>query len=187
MDGQRSCADDGGKRPARRAAGKGAPPDARRAESGRHAEATGPGRLYLVATPIGNLEDITFRAVRMLQEADVIAAEDTRQTRKLLNRYGIGGTLVSYHEHNKRTSGPALVNRMLAGQSVALVSDAGMPGILRPGGRPGAAGGGSGDRRGAGARPECGLECPGGLRPEGRAVSVRRFSDPAAGGSWPRR
>jgi len=133
MDGQRSCADDGGKRPARRAAGKGAPPDARRAESGRHAEATGPGRLYLVATPIGNLEDITFRAVRMLQEADVIAAEDTRQTRKLLNRYGIGGTLVSYHEHNKRTSGPALVNRMLAGRSVALVSDAGMPGISDPG------------------------------------------------------
>jgi 16S rRNA (cytidine1402-2'-O)-methyltransferase len=91
------------------------------------------GKLYLVGTPIGNLEDITYRAVRTLKEADVIAAEDTRQTRKLLNHFGIGGTLVSYHEHNKRTSGPELVRRMLEGQSVALVSDAGLPGISDPG------------------------------------------------------
>lgn len=133
MDGLRNCADDEGKRPGRTKVRGTDRTGARREAGAADAGAAGPGKLYLVATPIGNLEDMTYRAVRILQEADVIAAEDTRQTRKLLNRYGIGGTLVSYHEHNKRTSGPALVARMLAGQSVALVSDAGTPGISDPG------------------------------------------------------
>lgn len=94
----------------------------------------GEGVLYLVATPIGNLEDMTFRAVRMLKEADVIAAEDTRQTRKLLTHFEIGGRLVSYHEHNKHASGPELVRLMKEeGQTVALVSDAGLPAVSDPG------------------------------------------------------
>lgn len=92
-----------------------------------------PGTLYLVGTPIGNLEDMTFRAIRTLREADWIAAEDTRQTRKLLTHYDIQGKLVSYHEHNKQSSGAELIAKLLAGESVALVSDAGMPAISDPG------------------------------------------------------
>ncbi|MFD2611566.1 16S rRNA (cytidine(1402)-2'-O)-methyltransferase [Paenibacillus gansuensis] len=91
------------------------------------------GTLYLVATPIGNLEDITFRAVKTLKEADLVAAEDTRQTRKLLTHFEISTRLVSYHEHNKQASGPELVRLMEEGQTVALVSDAGMPAISDPG------------------------------------------------------
>jgi 16S rRNA (cytidine1402-2'-O)-methyltransferase len=91
------------------------------------------GTLFLVATPIGNLEDMTFRAVRTLREANWIAAEDTRQTRKLLTHFGIQGRLVTYHEHNKRTSGPELVSKMKLGETVALVSDAGLPAISDPG------------------------------------------------------
>jgi 16S rRNA (cytidine1402-2'-O)-methyltransferase len=91
------------------------------------------GKLYLVGTPIGNLEDMTYRAVRTLREVDLIAAEDTRQTRKLLNAYDIAGRLVSHHEHNSRASGTELVRRMLQGESVALVSDAGLPAISDPG------------------------------------------------------
>ena len=91
------------------------------------------GTLYLVATPIGNLEDITFRAVRTLREADLIACEDTRQTRKLLDHYGIAKPLVSYHEHNEAARAEELVARMQAGGSVALVSDAGMPLVSDPG------------------------------------------------------
>ena len=91
------------------------------------------GRLYLSATPIGNLEDMTFRAVRMLEEADVIAAEDTRHTRKLLSHYDIHTPAVSYHEHNKLARGPELVEKMLAGATVVCVSDAGLPGISDPG------------------------------------------------------
>jgi len=94
---------------------------------------TGKGTLYIVGTPIGNLEDMTFRAIRVLREADWIAAEDTRQTRKLLTHYDIQGRLVSYHEHNKQASGSELIAKLLAGQSVALVSDAGMPAISDPG------------------------------------------------------
>lgn len=94
---------------------------------------TDKGNLYLVATPIGNLEDMTFRAVRILREVDWIAAEDTRQTRKLLNHFEITGRLVSYHEHNKHASGPELVRLMSEGESVALVSDAGLPAISDPG------------------------------------------------------
>lgn len=91
------------------------------------------GILYLCATPIGNLEDITFRAIRVLKEADLIAAEDTRHTRKLLNHFEIHTPSVSYHEHNKLERGPELLNRLLQGQTIALVSDAGMPGISDPG------------------------------------------------------
>jgi 16S rRNA (cytidine1402-2'-O)-methyltransferase len=91
------------------------------------------GTLFLVATPIGNLEDMTFRAVRVLGEVDWIAAEDTRQTRKLLTHFNISSKLVSYHEHNKKTSGAVLLQALLDGQSVALVSDAGMPAISDPG------------------------------------------------------
>ncbi len=91
------------------------------------------GILYIVATPIGNLEDITFRAVRMLKEVDLIAAEDTRHTRHLLDRYEIETPLTSYHDHNKEDKAPVLVARMLEGKNVALVSDAGTPGISDPG------------------------------------------------------
>lgn len=97
------------------------------------ADRGGGGALYLVATPIGNLEDMTFRAVRILKEADIIAAEDTRQTRKLLTHFEIAGRLVSYHEHNKIHSGPELVRLLQEGQSIALVSDAGLPAISDPG------------------------------------------------------
>ncbi|MNC28113.1 Ribosomal RNA small subunit methyltransferase I [compost metagenome] len=86
-----------------------------------------------MAKPIGNLEDMTFRAVRILKEADIIAAEDTRQTRKLLTHFDITGRLVSYHEHNKIHSGPELVRLLQEGQSIALVSDAGLPAISDPG------------------------------------------------------
>lgn len=92
------------------------------------------GILYLVATPIGNLGDITQRAVEVLRSVDVIAAEDTRQTRKLLTHFQIEGVrLMAYHEHNKDKQGPVVVGMLQAGQQVALVSDAGMPGISDPG------------------------------------------------------
>lgn len=89
--------------------------------------------LYLVPTPIGNLEDMSFRAVRILKEADVIAAEDTRNTKKLCNYFEIETQVISYHEHNKQSSGKLIVDRLLSGQMVALVSDAGMPTISDPG------------------------------------------------------
>lgn len=91
------------------------------------------GILYIVATPIGNLEDITLRALRVLKEVDLIAAEDTRHTHKLLAKYDIHTPLTSYHDHNKEEKGPVLVARLLEGKSVALVSDAGTPGISDPG------------------------------------------------------
>jgi 16S rRNA (cytidine1402-2'-O)-methyltransferase len=91
------------------------------------------GTLYIVSTPIGNLEDITLRAIRILKETDVIAAEDTRHTQKLLSRYGIQTPLTSYHDHNKEEKAPVLVARLLEGKDVALVSDAGTPGISDPG------------------------------------------------------
>src|SRR5262245_41113210 len=91
------------------------------------------GCLYLVATPIGNLEDITLRALRILKEADQIACEDTRHTQKLLIHYNISKPLVSYHEHNEMTRAPELVLAMEQGQQIALVSDAGMPLVSDPG------------------------------------------------------
>jgi 16S rRNA (cytidine1402-2'-O)-methyltransferase len=94
----------------------------------------GPGSaLYLVATPIGNLEDITLRALRVLKEVDLIACEDTRQTQKLLTHYGIHTRTVSYHEHNEMTKAAELVVDLEGGAKIALVTDAGMPGISDPG------------------------------------------------------
>lgn len=90
-------------------------------------------RLVLVPTPIGNLEDITLRALRILKEADIIAAEDTRHSQKLLTKYGIHTPLTSYHDHNKEEKAPVLVSKMLDGRTVALISDAGTPGISDPG------------------------------------------------------
>ena len=91
------------------------------------------GTLYLIATPIGNLEDITHRAIRLLGEVDVIACEDTRHTRKLLNHYGINTKTISYHEHNERERALELIERLKSGSDVAVVSDAGTPGISDPG------------------------------------------------------
>jgi 16S rRNA (cytidine1402-2'-O)-methyltransferase len=97
------------------------------------AEARNSGMLYVVGTPIGNLEDITLRALRVLKEADVIACEDTRQSRKLLDHYGIAKPLVSYHEHNEQQRAHELLERLAEGRNIALISDAGMPGISDPG------------------------------------------------------
>lgn len=91
------------------------------------------GTLFVVATPIGNLEDITLRALRVLKEVDLIAAEDTRRTRKLLTHYQIKTPVISYHAHNQESRGPELIARLKEGQSLALVSDAGTPGFSDPG------------------------------------------------------
>jgi 16S rRNA (cytidine1402-2'-O)-methyltransferase len=91
------------------------------------------GTLYLIATPIGNLEDITHRAVRLLGQVDVIACEDTRHTKKLLSHYGINTRTISYHEHNERERSMELIERLKSGADVAVVSDAGTPGISDPG------------------------------------------------------
>lgn len=91
------------------------------------------GKLYIVATPIGNLEDITLRALRVLKEVDLIAAEDTRQTLKLLNHYEINKPLISYHRHNEETKSEILIDKLRNGENIALVSDAGTPGICDPG------------------------------------------------------
>ncbi len=91
------------------------------------------GTLYVVSTPIGNLEDITHRAVRVLSEVDVIACEDTRHTRKLLNHYGVKTKTVSYHEHNERERAAQLLESLESGSDIAIVSDAGTPGISDPG------------------------------------------------------
>jgi|UniRef100_A0A7C5EN30 16S rRNA (cytidine1402-2'-O)-methyltransferase len=93
------------------------------------------GILYIVATPIGNLEDITLRALRVLKEVDLICVEDTRRTRKLLSHYQIKTPLISYHAHNQESRGPELLAKLQAGQNLALVSDAGTPGFSDPGTR----------------------------------------------------
>ncbi|WP_101772558.1 16S rRNA (cytidine(1402)-2'-O)-methyltransferase [Peptostreptococcus faecalis] len=90
-------------------------------------------KLYICPTPIGNLEDITFRTLKVLKEVDLIAAEDTRHTIKLLNHFDISKPLTSYHEHNKKSKGDILIERLQNGETIALVSDAGMPGISDPG------------------------------------------------------
>ncbi|MBZ2175058.1 16S rRNA (cytidine(1402)-2'-O)-methyltransferase [Schnuerera sp. xch1] len=89
--------------------------------------------LYVCPTPIGNLEDITIRALKVLEEVDLIAAEDTRHTIKLLNHYQIKKTLISYHEHNKKVKGEQLLDKLKSGKQIAIVTDAGMPGISDPG------------------------------------------------------
>ncbi len=109
------------------------PDEARVQRSFRDEGRTPYGTLYIVGTPIGNLDDMTFRAIHILKEATWIAAEDTRQTRKLLTHFDIPGKLISYHEHNKAKSGEALLDKLLAGETVALVSDAGLPAISDPG------------------------------------------------------
>ncbi len=91
------------------------------------------GILYICPTPIGNLDDITYRVLKTLKEVDLIAAEDTRHTKKLLNHFEIHTPLFSYHEHNKAKAGPVLIERMLEGKSIAIVTDAGTPGISDPG------------------------------------------------------
>lgn len=91
------------------------------------------GKLYIVPTPIGNLEDITFRAVNTLKEVDLIAAEDTRHTQKLLNYFDIKNRLMSYHEHSKESRQDQLIEKLVQGEHIALVSDAGMPAISDPG------------------------------------------------------
>src|SRR3954468_12195678 len=93
-----------------------------------------PGILYVVATPIGNLEDVTLRALRILREASVIAAEDTRRTARLLQHYSISTPTTSLHEHNEREKTPKLIEQLRGGRSVALVSDAGTPVVSDPGG-----------------------------------------------------
>ncbi len=99
----------------------------------RESSGQGHGTLFLVGTPIGNLEDISLRALRILKEVDLIACEDTRQTQKLLNHYGIEKRTTSYHEHNELTRAAELIMHLEQGQSIALVTDAGTPGISDPG------------------------------------------------------
>ncbi|HEX2015757.1 MAG TPA: SAM-dependent methyltransferase, partial [Solirubrobacteraceae bacterium] len=94
---------------------------------------TGPGRLVVCPTPIGNLEDITLRVLAALRDADLVACEDTRRTGVLLDRYGVTAQMISYHEHNERPRAGELVRRMRDGAVVALVSDAGMPLVSDPG------------------------------------------------------
>ena|SRR5699024_10688430 len=96
-------------------------------------EDDGKGILYLVPTPIGNLEDMTFRAMRILKEVDLILAEDTRHTQKLLNHFDISNKLLSYHEHNQKERTNQIIEKLERGESIALVSDAGMPAISDPG------------------------------------------------------
>ncbi len=91
------------------------------------------GKLYLVPTPIGNLKDITLRALEVLREVDVIAAEDTRQSLKLLNHYDIKKPLISYHKHNEQGKSEEIINRLIQGENIAIVTDAGTPGISDPG------------------------------------------------------
>ena len=128
-----------------------------------------PGTLYVVATPIGNLEDMTLRALRVLKEVGLVACEDTRRTRTLLSHFGIHVPVTSYFEHNKLTKGPAILRALREGKSVALVTDAGTPGISDPGFllvRAARAGRGA---RGAGARA---------VRRHRRALGRRRARRP---------
>lgn len=102
-------------------------------EQGNHEGVAASGTLYLVGTPIGNLQDMTYRAVETLKTVDMIAAEDTRQTRKLLTHFDIHTRLMSYHEHNQKESGSKIIRMLIEGKNIALVSDAGLPAISDPG------------------------------------------------------
>jgi 16S rRNA (cytidine1402-2'-O)-methyltransferase len=101
--------------------------------TGNRSGSAGPGTLYVVATPIGNLDDITLRALGVLKAADLVAAEDTRKTAHLLRHFAIAAPLISYHEHNETARAPELVRRLAAGTSIALVTNAGTPGLSDPG------------------------------------------------------
>jgi len=91
------------------------------------------GKLYLIPTPIGNLKDITLRALETLKSVDIIACEDTRQSLKLLNHFNIRKTLISYHKHNENGKSEDIINRLIEGKNIAIISDAGTPGISDPG------------------------------------------------------
>ena len=135
-----------------------------------------PGTLYVVATPIGNLEDVTLRALRILREVSVIAAEDTRRTSRLLQHYSISTPTTSLHAHNEEAKTPRLIDRLRDGESVALVSDAGTPVVSDPGAR--LVGGrpcGGGARR-ADSGPQRGHCRHLGVRNGGRRVPLRRLS-----------
>ena len=134
------------------------------------------GTLYVVATPLGNLEDITFRAVRVLKEAPVIACEDTRRTVKLLNRYEIRTPMVVFHEYNKARAGAGILRRLREGESVALVSDAGTPAISDPGYDLVRDADRRGDLRGGDPRSVGPGGRPGGLRPPHRPFHLRGLS-----------
>ena len=139
------------------------------------------GRLIVCPTPIGNLEDVTLRVLSALREADLIACEDTRRTRTLLDRYGVSSELLSYHEHNERERASELVRRMQAGANVALVSDAGMPLVSDPGFLlvQACVAAGLGGRGAAGT--ERGARGAGGERAAGRALALRRLPAAQAG------
>ena len=119
-----------------------------------------PGTLYVVATPIGNLEDVTLRALRVLREVSLIAAEDTRRTARLLQHYSISTPTTSLHEHNERAKTPALIARLRAGESIALVSDAGTPVVSDPGSAPGGRRARRRDPGRAGSGAKCGASPP---------------------------
>ena len=134
--------------------------------------------LAVCATPIGNLEDVTLRVLRELAEADLVLCEDTRQTRILLERHGIQARLLSYHEHNEATRVEELLPRLEAGERIALVSDAGLPGVNDPGARLVRAAARCRGRRDRAARAFGGRDSPRRERPRRRAVPVHRL--PAA-------
>ena len=134
------------------------------------------GTLYLVATPIGNLEDITLRALRVLRECDVVAAEDTRRTGQLLKHFGISKPLLSYFQFNEARRSEEIIERLRRGEKIALVTDAGSPGISDPGERVVKAAIAAGCRVEVGARTVCvGCRAHGERLADGR-ISFRRFS-----------
>ena len=134
------------------------------------------GTLFVVATPIGNLEDITFRAVRVLREASVVAAEDTRRTGLLLHHFGISVPLISLHEHNEGQRAELLIGRLNRGESVALVSDAGTPAVSDPGAKARGGRRGGWHSGGASAGRQRGHGGAVGGRSGGRGVHVPRIS-----------